>query len=70
LLGGYFWPFNALVSGLIVAVILWLYALPPDLSWTFASIEVGPRFAVPLTAYLIGLPIAAILMIWAGEKRA
>jgi hypothetical protein len=49
---------------------LWLYALPPDLSWTFASIEVGPRFAVPLTAYLIGLPIAAILMIWAGEKRA
>lgn len=61
--------YSALASGLIVALVLWLYALPRDLAWTF-PIEVAPRFAVPLTAYLAGLIVAMVLMHWATEKRS
>jgi hypothetical protein len=61
--------FSALASGFIVALVLWLYALPRDFAWTF-PIEVAPRSALPLTAYLAGLAVAAILMHWATEKRA
>lgn len=61
--------YSALASGFVVALVLWLYALPRDFAWTL-PIEVTPRFALPLTAYVAGLAVAAILMHWATEKRA
>jgi hypothetical protein len=61
--------YSALASGLIVALVLWLYALPRDLAWTF-PIDIAPRFALPLTGYLAGLAVSVILMHWATEKGA
>ncbi len=66
------WPtkqFTALFVALVVALVLWLEALPRDLAWTF-PIDIAPRFAVPLTAYLAGLVVAMVLMHWATEKRS
>lgn len=61
---------SALASGLIVFMVLWLYLLPRNL-----AIEVGPiawhsRFVLPLTAYLCGLVVAAVLMSWTKERPA
>jgi hypothetical protein len=55
---------SALASGLIVFLILWLYALPRDLVWDFGPIAWESRFVLPLTAYLCGLAVAALLMSW------
>lgn len=60
--------FSAVVSGLIVFLLLWLAFLPRDLAWP-APLALEPRFAVPLTAYLAGLAVAARLMSWTVRKR-
>jgi|CXWL01.1.fsa_nt_gi hypothetical protein len=60
---------SALASGLIVFLILWLYALPRDLALSIGGGEVGPRFAVPLVAYLIGLATAAALFSLTRPER-
>jgi len=60
--------FSALTSGLIVFLLLWLAFLPRDLTWP-APLTIEPRFAVPLTAYLAGLAVAALLMSWTVRKR-
>jgi hypothetical protein len=56
--------FSAAASGLIMFLILWLYALPRDLAWDFGPIVWQSRFALPLTAYLCGLAVAGVLMSW------
>ncbi len=56
--------FSALASGLIVFLILWLYALPRDLQWSIGSIGWESRFVLPLTAYLAGLVVASVLLSW------
>ena len=56
--------FSAIASGFIIFLVLWLGVLPRDLTWP--SIE--PRFAVPLTAYLAGLAVAALLMSWTKAR--
>ena len=63
--------FSALASGLIVFLVLWLYVLPRDLAWRVGPLAWESRFVLPLTAYLCGLAVAAILMWWAGpaERR-
>jgi hypothetical protein len=71
---GYFvWQldrFSALASGLITFLILWLYALPRDLAWNFGPIAWDSRFVLPLTAYLCGLVVAAVLMSWTRKLPA
>jgi hypothetical protein len=62
--------FSALISGCIVALVLWLYALPRDLVWSYGSTEIlSSRFALPLTAYLCGLIVASILMSFTAARR-
>jgi hypothetical protein len=62
---------SALVSGFIIFLVLWLYALPRDLAWRLGPLEWESRFVLPLSAYLAGLAVAAILMVWIGptERR-
>ncbi len=62
--------FSALASGLIVFLILWLYALPRDLALNTGPVAIESRFAVPLAAYAVGLAVAAILTSWAVRKPA
>lgn len=57
---------SALVSGLIVFLVLWLYALPRDLAWRFGSVVWESRLVLPASAYLIGLAVAGLLM-WFAE---
>jgi hypothetical protein len=54
--------FSALASGLVIFLILWLYVLPRDLAWSIGPVVWQSRFAWPLTAYLGGLAVAAVLM--------
>jgi hypothetical protein len=61
---------SALASGLITFLFLWLYALPRDLAWTFGPIAWESRFAMPLTAYLCGLVVTAVLMSWTRKLPA
>lgn len=56
--------FSALASGFIIFLVLWLGVLPRDLTW----LSIEPRFAVPLTAYLAGLAVAALLMSWTKAR--
>jgi hypothetical protein len=56
---------SALASGLIIFLVLWLYALPRDLVWELGPLAWQSRFVLPLTAYLCGLVVAAVLMWWA-----
>lgn len=56
--------FSAMASGFINFLVLWLGVLPRDLTW----LSIEPRFAVPLTAYLAGLGVAALLMSWTNER--
>jgi hypothetical protein len=63
------WPrslsrYGALASGMIVCLILWLYALPRDLAWDIGPIAWESRFVLPLSAYLCGLSVVAMLMSW------
>jgi len=60
--------FSALASGFIVFLVLWLGALPRELAWRLGDFYLEPRFAMPLTAYLIGLAIAAVLMSWTKAR--
>jgi hypothetical protein len=60
--------FSALASGLIVFLILWLYALPRDLAWSIGPLAWESRFVLPLTAYLSGLAVAALLMSWTKKQ--
>lgn len=61
--------YGALASGLIVFLVLWLYALPRDLEWSLGPVAWASRFVVPLTAYLGGLAVAALLMSWTRRER-
>lgn len=54
--------FNALASGFVVFLILWLYVLPRHLAWRLGVWVWESRFVLPLTAYLGGLAVAATLM--------
>ena len=62
--------FSALASGLIAFLVLWLYALPRDLAWDVGPIAWESRFVLPLTAYLCGLAVAAVLMSWTTKRPA
>lgn len=60
--------FSALASGLIVFIVLWLYALPRELAWRLGPIDWESRFVLPLTAYLAGLLVAGVLMSWTSKR--
>lgn len=55
---------SALAAGLLVFIVLWLYALPRDLG---ADID---RLAMPFVAYLGGLIVAAVLMALTKKRSA
>ena len=61
--------YSALASGVIVFLILWLYALPSELAWSIGPLTWDSRFVLPVTAYLCGLAVAAILMSWTVRNR-
>jgi hypothetical protein len=54
--------FSALSSGVIVFLVLWLYALPREMEWRLGPLVWDSRFVLPLSAYLCGLVVASILM--------
>jgi len=62
--------FSALASGLIVFLILWLYALPRDLALDLGPLQWHSRFVLPFTAYLCGLAVAALLMSWTSKRAS
>lgn len=61
--------FNALASGFVVFLILWLYVLPRGLTWRMGSFVWESRFVLPLTAYLCGLAVAATLMAFTKPSK-
>lgn len=55
--------FIAFAIALIVFLVLWLGVLPRDLAWNLGPVVWQSRFVLPLTAYLCGLAVAAVLVL-------